>query len=494
MSTPPEIVGSLRLGKLSDRATDYSVLNDEEEFEDEPEIKPDVPSVDETLMLPPAYIDADVANNHFAEWDSLPDKYLVSNGKTCFTFFKAYVGAGVLFLPKGFQNAGLAASLLTFLLVTFLTVDCMKKCVSAKEQLAEDFKNGQSHGVANTRKHITYGMLARVSIGKCGRILVDTSIALSQLGFAGSYLIFCAKNVAELIQDLSHCDMDLSKTYILLLFVPLLVPLSWIRQLSRFAWAVLVADGLIVLGLSIILVRNFQRLAEHGVAPGITQFQPKTYWMFLGTALYALEGTTFVLPIQLSMRDKSSFSKVATWSTVLVGSLYMVFGAVGFVAYGNEIQTVITLNLKADRPRDPIGILVQIGYVIAIFFSYPFVLFPAVHIAESIIFKTKSKLVTWLKNGLRTLFVMFTALCAIISATAFDNFVGLVGGIACVPLALVYPPLFHLAICKNRLTWKEKAIDWAILSFGVFGAAAATITSIMAWAEGGDTAPPACVK
>jgi hypothetical protein len=40
------------------------------------------------------------SSGHFAEWESLPDKYLQSDNATYLTYFKAFVGAGVLFLPS----------------------------------------------------------------------------------------------------------------------------------------------------------------------------------------------------------------------------------------------------------------------------------------------------------------------------------------------------------------------------------------------------------
>jgi len=35
------------------------------------------------------------------------------------------VGAGILFLAKGFQNGGLTASILTFIVVTYFATVCM---------------------------------------------------------------------------------------------------------------------------------------------------------------------------------------------------------------------------------------------------------------------------------------------------------------------------------------------------------------------------------
>lgn len=55
----------------------------------------------------------------------MPEKYLVSDARTYFAYFKAFVGAGVLFLPSAFKKGGLTASILTFVVTTLLSTLCM---------------------------------------------------------------------------------------------------------------------------------------------------------------------------------------------------------------------------------------------------------------------------------------------------------------------------------------------------------------------------------
>jgi amino acid permease len=208
-------------------------------------------------------------------------------------------------------------------------------------------------GIKNVQKQITLGMVARVAYGRAGRVLVDTAIAASQLGFCGSALIFCSKNLAAIISVLSNCTVDVNRAYLILAFVPLLIPFVWIRQLARFATAILIADGLIIAGILYIMARNIQHLAVDGVATGIIQFDPVKYAVFLGAAIYALEGTAFVLPIDLAMRDRSRSAEVIVGSSLATGVLYCSFGLIGYLAYGASALTVVTLNVQNEFPGGP---------------------------------------------------------------------------------------------------------------------------------------------
>jgi len=377
----------------------------------------------------------------------------------------------------------LAASLISFVLITYLATFCMLKMIECKNRVARDFKSGVTHGVHKTHKVISFGMIARVAYGRVGRWVIDGSILLSQLGFASAGLIFCSKNLQNLIVNLSDCKQDLSRSYIIMILGPLMVPFVWIRQLTRLSLAILISDCLIVLGLLFIFARNLERLAEHGVASPIVNFRPIEFWVFLGAALYALEGTAFVLPINLAMRDKNKSNRIIVVSSVCVGALYMAFGTIGYLAFGDQAQSVITLNLQEEFPNDKSVVALQIGYVMALLLTYPVALFPAVRIIEPKIFKDRKSLtIKWRKNALRVALVGVTVGVAIGGADQFDNFIGLIGGLACVPLSLVYPSLFHLRLFWDDLTPRQRWANIGICAFGVFGSLATTVSSAYSWA------------
>ncbi len=239
---------------------------------------------------PQSYLTVPAQENvYFPDWDSLPEKFLISDAGTFLAYFKAFVGAGVLFLPHAFMSGGLTASVLTFIATTILSTLCMLKMVEAKQRVVEDFRAGITHGVHKIHETVGFGMLGDVVWGPVGRFVVDVSIAISQLCFATAYLIFISKNLHNIIWQWGDCadEYKIPSIYIIWMTVPLLIPTMFIRHLAKFAVSILIADLLIVAGLLFLYYRSALTMIDQGgVGPGIIQVDPIGYWTFLGTALY----------------------------------------------------------------------------------------------------------------------------------------------------------------------------------------------------------------
>lgn len=66
-----------------------------------------------------------------------------------------------------------------------------------------------------------------------------------------------------------------------------------------------------------------------------------------------------------------------------------------------------------------------------------------------------------------------------VAGDRFDSFVGIVGGVCAVPLALVYPPLFHLSLfSKTDSSKQERNLHRGLLVVGVFAGLSSTIVAI----------------
>jgi proton-coupled amino acid transporter len=105
-------------------------------------------------------------------------------------------------------------------------------------------------------------------------------------------------------------------------------------------------------------------------------------------------------------------------------------GALAYLAFGSEIQTVVLVNLDS---KSKMVQSVQFLYALAILLSVPLQLFPAVRILENGIFAGSGKgdpRVKWQKNFFRFGMV---GLCTVISwagAADLDKFVAFVGSFA----------------------------------------------------------------
>ena len=72
--------------------------------------------------------------------------------------------------------------------------------------------------------------------------------------------------------------------------------------------------------------------------------------LFFGTAIFAIEGISVVLPIENQMRkpkEMLGWNGVLNTSMALVTALYVAMGFYGYLKYGETIESSITLNLPS---------------------------------------------------------------------------------------------------------------------------------------------------
>lgn len=67
------------------------------------------------------------------------------------------------------------------------------------------------------------------------------------------------------------------------------MPLSMIRDIAKLGGTALIADGFILLGLLYLYYYGFGVLATEGVSD-IVQFNPQSWELFIGTAIFTFEG------------------------------------------------------------------------------------------------------------------------------------------------------------------------------------------------------------
>lgn len=335
---------------------------------------------------------------------------------------KSFVGTGVLFLPRAFLNGGMLFSTLVLLGVALLSFHCFILLV-------------------NTRLKIdgSFGDIGGVLYGRWMRNLILSSIVLSQIGFVSAYIVFTSENLQAFILAVSKCKTYINIKWMVLMQLIIFLPLSLIRDISKLGFTALVADFFIMLGLIYLYYYDIATIVDQGGISDITSFNPATWTLFIGTAIFTFEGVGLIIPIQESMKRPRNFPGVLALVMVIITILFTSMGALSYAAYGSSTKTVVILNLPQD---DKFVNAVQFLYSLAILLSTPLQLFPAIRIMENELFTRSGKYnpwIKWQKNVFRFLLVMFCAMVAWVGAADLDKFVALVGSFACVPLVYVYP-------------------------------------------------------
>ena len=239
-------------------------------------------------------------------------------GETKATFMAAYlnfvrasVGPGCLSLPFAFANAGyiLGPSLLT--LLTLFVWQNMHSLISLRRRLRAE----------NPTEDIrTYGDVGFYAMGHAGGILVELLLVLMELGICTVYFEFIATslftlsprsgNEMEETYEKDEKDAEVeeaqAKQLIICMVFPVILMLSWIREIKHLAPFSAVANVFMTVGLSCIVGYALYQLHLYGMVENLPKYkEPLEYALplYFGTVIYCFEGCGAVLPIENSMAD-----------------------------------------------------------------------------------------------------------------------------------------------------------------------------------------------
>lgn len=374
-----------------------------------------------------------------------------STMQTFFTLLKAFIGTGIMFLPKAFKNGGILFSSLTMVVVAAISMVAFHLLLQCRAR----FGGG-------------YGDIGREIAGPRMRTLILGSITLSQLGFVCTGLVFVADNWFSFLKAVTHGANPLSSTALIVIQALIMVPLSFIRNISKLGPAALLADVFIVIGVGYIWYFDISVLSTQGIHESVKLFNPEAYTLTIGASIFTFEGIGLILPIQSSMKEPEHFERLLGMVMLLITCVFTSVGAMCYATFGSETKIEVIDNFPQDSKFVN---AVQFMYALAVLVGNPVQLFPALRIIEGKIFQHRSGkkdlLTKWKKNVFRT---MLVALCIAISiggSANLDRFVALIGSFACVPLVYIYPPYLHYKGVAG--TRKQKLFDIGLMTLGLVG-------------------------
>ncbi|KAI4250257.1 MAG: hypothetical protein LQ352_005411 [Teloschistes flavicans] len=385
--------------------------------------------------------------------------------KSFFTLLKAFIGTGIMFLPKAFNNGGILFSSITLITVSLLS------CLSFHLLL-----------LCRKRYGGGYGDLGLEIGGSKMRSLILGSITLSQIGFVCSGIIFIAENLRSFLNAVTPGPtLPVSTVSLIAIQLVVLIPLALIRDISRLGPAALLADIFIFIGLFYIWYYDISTIATHGLHPTVKLFNPSDFTLTIGSAIFTYEGIGLILPIQSSMAEPSKFPRLLYMVMVIITVIFTSVGALCYATFGDQTRVEIITNYPQSSK---LVNAIQFLYSVAILVGTPVQLFPATRIIETKVFGERasgkrSAAMKWKKNALRTALTVLCALISIFGASDLDKFVALIGAFACVPLVYIYPAYLHLrGVAKSPLV---KAGDVVLCVVGFGAMVYSTAVTVSTW-------------
>lgn len=382
--------------------------------------------------------------------------------KTFFTLLKAFIGTGIMFLPKAFNNGGILFSSLCLVSIAAISMWAFHLLLQCRTAVGGG-----------------YGDIGHAIAGARMRAVILASITLSQLGFVCTGLVFVADNWFSFLDAVTHGANPLGTKALIALQALLLIPLSFIRNISKLGFAATLADAFILVGLVYIWNYDLRALATHGPDPTVRLFNPAAYTLTIGASIFTFEGIGLIIPIHASMRHPEKFEPLLAAVMLLITCIFTSIGALCYATFGARTQIEVINNFpQTSRLVNA----VQFIYALAVLIGNPVQLFPAMRILEARLFARhrsgkKSLRTKWVKNAFRAALVVLCCAIAIGGSANLDRFVALIGSVACVPLVYVYPPFLHYrAVAQTR---KEKALDVALMVLGAVGMVYTTAVTVI---------------
>lgn len=391
-----------------------------------------------------------------------------SNVRTFFTLLKAFIGTGIIFLPRAFRNGGILFSSLTLVTVAVITTLCFRLLLQCRAK----YGGG-------------YGDLGERISGPRIRSLILASVTISQLGFVCAAIIFTAENLQAFLKAaIMHIGTLGSIPVLIIIQLIILIPLALVRNISKLGPSAFLADVFILFGLGYIYYYDIASIASHhGLHPTVQLFNPTSFTLTIGSSIFTFEGIGLILPIQASMKRPDKFDSLLYTVMTIITVLFTAVGALSYGTFGIDTKTEIISNLpQADRLVNT----VQFLYSLAVLVGTPVQLFPAVRIMEGKFFGSASGKghppIKWKKNVFRTCVILCCGVISALGAGDLDKFVSLIGSFACVPLVYIYPAYLHWkGVADSR--WVKYG-DLTMVVVGCFFMVYTTGATVSVWIKG----------
>ncbi|XP_060799343.1 neutral amino acid uniporter 4 isoform X2 [Neoarius graeffei] len=420
--------------------------------------------------------------------------------QTLLHLLKGNIGTGLLGLPLALRNAGILLGPVCLVLMGVVCVHCMHILVNCSHQLSERLKKSPlsySETVAVAMETSSSHCLRKGA--NFGRLFVNNFLVLTQLGFCSVYFVFLAENIKQVIEGhyvnssssseavlavysnssdvvggpVVSTATGLDQRVYMLLLLPFLILLTFIRELSNMAPLCAAANVAMAASLALLYTYVLADVGDPRQLPYVSTWNKFPF--FFGTAIFAFEGIGVVLPVENQMREPKRFPCALNVSMGIVTVLYVTLATLGYLRFGDDIKGSITLNLPHDTWSN---LLVKVLYSFGVFVTFAVQFFVAAEIVVPAVCERVSE--RWRRHTdfcTRTFLTCITCALAVL-VPRLDLVISLVGAVSSSALALIFPPLVELITCSTRPSAFLFLKDLSITLIGFLGFLTGTYVTV----------------
>ncbi|XP_063701113.1 proton-coupled amino acid transporter-like protein CG1139 [Culicoides brevitarsis] len=387
---------------------------------------------------------------------------------------KSMLGAGLFAMPLAIKHCGLVLGTILALLITFLCGHGMHLIVKVSRIMCERTKQPMMNFEQTVLTAFETSSTEKIQkMAKWMKLFVNIALIGCYYGICCVYIDIMA---SSLKQELDEYLGDLNvRWYILMCALPLSV-IGQTRALKYLIPFSTLGNVLIISVAFIVLYKIFGgelNFADRNLGPHEFISVP----LFLSIVVFALEPIGVTLVIENEMKTPADFTKtfgVINVSCVFVGLLYASLGFFGYVRFGDEVLSSVTLNLAAGSGT---SITVQVMMIICVYISFGLNFYVATKAVWVYIDDETSPL---LETIIRFWLVMACVGLALVIPN-IGSFIGLVGSLFLASLGFIIP-----AVVNSVTLWPDELGkgNWVLVKdcfvafFGVIALVSGTFSNL----------------
>ena len=375
-----------------------------------------------------------------------------------FNFAKASVGSGSFTLPWGMMQAGVILGSVAMLIIGSLSLYTMLLIVEIRRACQRISNN----------KNIDFSSMGTICMGIPGRVVVDISVVMCNLGVCAGYVIFIGGNLRVPL----HCwiGYPTSMWFTYAIIIPILILLTLIPSFKFLAYASLV--GWVFLAIAMSTVYYYGTTTRFKF--DIIYFNPEGFPLFYGVTAFLFCIHSMVVPVEMEMAKPTQMNVVLLVAGTVVIVVNLPFAIYGYLLFGSDTKGVIFDNLPSGTFNNIVRLMLSAELTL----TFPLVFKPASQIFENYLNQLIPRL-TYLKIVILRPLLVLVSFGLAISVPYFEFMAALVGGFATTLLAFIWPPLFHFLLLRKTTNIFRNLFHILLLLVGILSIATTTFTTIL---------------
>ncbi|KAL6009186.1 hypothetical protein ACLOJK_022413, partial [Asimina triloba] len=324
----------------------------------------------------------------------------------------------------------------------------------------------------------TYPDIGEYAFGTKGRFIVALFLYLELYLVAIEFLILEGDNLHKLFLDVNLQIIGLNfgrKQGFVLLAALVILPTMWLRSLGLLAY--ISAGGVLASGIvvaSVFWAGAFDGVGFHGKG-ALYNFGglPTTFSLYA----FCYCGHAVFPTVYTSMKHRSQFSKMLILCFILCTINYGTMAVLGYLMYGEHVQSQVTLNLPIRKISSKIAIYTTLINPLT---KFALMITPIADAIEDRFQIYNNRIISLL---IRTLLLLTTVIVAL-TVPLFAYLMALIGSFLSSIASMVLPCICYLKISKaSRTRQPEFIIIIGIIVIGVLVAVVGTYHSLRKIAE-----------